>query len=209
MTIYRYTLRGPSVPQIQRRIRTDFSSTLGPIGPVEVRDVELTGPTGATAIAASKEDLDEYMSLMGWDFLSTDPTLPVPGNGSMLAWGNQSVGGTIALRYLDPWGAQNQIAGTDGTTNARTVVTRGGTIGRLYVRHGNPDGNGNDVTYTVRVNGVTTAIAVTLASTDGQASNLVDNVVVVTGDNVDIEISKPGGGIGNSPDGVTAQVGFV
>jgi hypothetical protein len=124
-----------------------------------------------------------------------------------MAWGNNSVGGTTSTRYLDPWGAQNQIAGTDGTTNPRHVAVRAGTLRNLYARHGNPDGNGNDIVYTVRVNGIATALTVTLASTGSQASDTVNSVAVVAGDNVDVEITKAAG-IGNSPDGVTVQAEY-
>ncbi len=208
MTIYRYRLRGPSVSDIAQRIRTDFSATLGPVGPEVERDVDLTGPTGATAVAAAKEDLDEYMDFTGWDFLSTAPTTPVTGVGSVVGWGNQSVGGTTADRFMDPWGAQNQIAGTDGTTNARTVIPRAGTISNFYVRHGNPDGNGNDIVYTVRINGVSTALTVTLASTGSQASDTVNSVAVAAGDNVDVVVEKAAN-VGNSPDSITAQMEFA
>lgn len=127
--------------------------------------------------------------------------------GALIAWGNESVGGTTASRFLDPWGAQNQIAGTDGTTNARHVAPRPGSISHMYVRHGNPDGNGNDVTYTLRVNGVASALAVTLASTDSQASETATSVAVAEGDNIDVEVTKAAN-IGNSPDGVTVQCTF-
>jgi len=133
---------------------------------------------------------------------------PSPSGGSTLAWGNQSVGGTTSLRYLDPWGAQNQIAGTDGTTNARHVAPRGGTLRNMYVRSGNPDGNGNSISYTVRVNGAITALVVTMASTDPQASDLVDTVAVTAGQNIDVEVSKSGN-IGNSPDGITVTLEFA
>jgi hypothetical protein len=109
---------------------------------------------------------------------------------------------------MDPWGAQNQIAGTDGTTNARHVVPRDGTIRNMYVRHGNPDGNGNNVTYTMRVNGSTTLLSVTIASTGSQASDVTNDVAVTAGDNIDLEVTK-GANIGNSPDGVTVTAEFA
>ncbi len=130
------------------------------------------------------------------------------GSSPLLAWGNNSVGGTTTPRYMDPWGAQNQIAGTDGVENPRTVATRDGSISSLFVRQGNPSGNGNDITYTIRVNGVATAVTVTMASTDSQASDTANSVAVSEGDTVDIEITKAGN-IGNSPDGVSAQVSFT
>lgn len=139
-----------------------------------------------------------------WNFMGPNST-----TAAMIAWGNNSVGGTVALRYLDPWGAQNQIAATEGVTNPRHVAVRDGFLRFLYIRHGNPDGNGNDITYTVRVNSVNTTLLVTLPSTGSQASNLVDVVALSAGDTIDVMISKPGGGIGNSPDGVTVQCEFL
>ena len=139
-----------------------------------------------------------------WNFMGPNST-----TAAMIAWGNNSVGGTTALRYLDPWGAQNQIASTDGTTNPRHVAVRDGFLRFMYVRHGNPDGNGRDVVYTVRVNSVAAALTVTLASTGSQASDLANVVPVSAGDTIDIEITKPNGNIGNSPDGVTVQCEFL
>jgi hypothetical protein len=78
----------------------------------------------------------------------------------------------------------------------------------MYVRHGNPDGNGNDITYTIRVNGSATSVTVTLASTASQDSDLTNTAAVVGGDNIDLEITK-GAGIGNSPDGVTVTVEYA
>lgn len=130
------------------------------------------------------------------------------GNSPILAWGNRSIGGTTTTRYLDPWGDFADIAPTNGTTNARIVATRIGALRNLYVRHGNPDGNGNDITYTVRINGAPTVLTVTMASTDSQASDTTNSVAVSEGDTIDIEITKAAS-VGNPPDGVTAQVLFT
>jgi hypothetical protein len=109
---------------------------------------------------------------------------------------------------MDPWGAQNQIAGTDGTTNARHVAPRDGTLQNMYVRHGNPDGNGNNITYTIRINETTTSVTVTMASTDSQASDLTNTAAVTAGDNIDLEVTKTTN-IGNSPDGITVTVEYA
>jgi len=130
------------------------------------------------------------------------------GNSPTLAWGNRTVSGTTTTRYLDPWGDFGDVATTDGITNARIVATRNGTIRNLYVRHGNPDGNGNDIVYTVRVNGAPTSLTVTMASTDSQASNTTDSVAVLEGQNIDIEVTKAAS-VGNAPDAVTAQALFT
>lgn len=87
-------------------------------------------------------------------------------------------------------------------------MPRDGTIRNMYVRHGNPDGNGNDITYTMRLNGVATSLTVTIASTGSQASDVSNTVSVTAGDNVDLEITKAAN-IGNSPDGVTVTAEYA
>lgn len=202
MSIHRYRFVGIAQNfQIQRQLPAVSVVTIGDFGPELQADFNLSDDSGL-------DDLTEYLSFRGWAFLETDPTTPLPGTGTILAWGNNSVGGTTSTRYLDPWGAQNQIAGTDGTTNPRHVAVRAGTIRNLFARHGNPDGNGNDITYTVRVDGVPTALTVTLASDGSQVSNSSVSVGVIKGATIDVAITKAAG-IGNSPDGVTVQAEFA
>ena len=70
-------------------------------------------------------------------------------------------------------------------------MPRAGTLRRFFVRHNTATGNGNNVVYTVMVNGVATAITVTLATgAIGQASDLVNTVAVAQGDRVSIRATK-------------------
>lgn len=147
--------------------------------------------------------LDSTTGAAVWGFMG-----PRADSAAVLAWGNASVGGTTADRFMDPWGAQNQIAGTDGLTQPRHVAVRDGVLRNLFVRHGNPDGNGSNITYTVRVNGAPTPLSVTLPSTQDQESNLAIEVPVVRGVNIGLIVTKVSG-IGNSPDGVTVQCEFL
>ena len=78
----------------------------------------------------------------------------------------------------------------------------------MYVRHGNPDGNGNDIVYTLRVNGIASVLTVTLASTATQGSDNVNTVSITQGDNLDIEVTKASG-VGNSPDEITVTMEFL
>jgi len=147
--------------------------------------------------------LDSTTGAAVWGFMG-----PRADSAAVLAWGNASVGGTTADRFMDPWGAQNQIAGTDGLTQPRHVAVRDGVLRNLFVRHGNPDGNGSNITYTVRVNGAATPLTVTLPSTQDQASNLVIEVPVVRGVNIGLIVTKTSN-VGNSPDGITVQCEFL
>lgn len=176
---------------------TGAAGATGPAGATGATGAGLQGATGAAG-AAGVTGAPGATGAVGATGASS---------GSVLAWGNQSVGGTKADRFMDPWGAQNQIAGTDGTTNARIVAPRSGTLRNFYVRQ-DGDGNGNNIVYTIRVNGAPTSIAITMASTDTQASDLSNTASVSAGDTIDVIITKAAG-IGNSPDAVTAQVEFA
>jgi hypothetical protein len=65
-----------------------------------------------------------------------------------------------------------------------------GTLKNLHVRQNGPAGNGAAIVYTVRVNGVATALSVSIASTTANGQDLVDSVAVVQGDLIDIEVTK-------------------
>lgn len=103
-----------------------------------------------------------------------------------LTWGDGSVAASTATRYLEPgW-----EAGTAPLAPIQWRSSRPGTLRNLRVRHNTPVGNGNAVVYTLRVNGVATALTVSLASTGADGSNLVNSVSVVAGDLLDIEVTK-------------------
>jgi predicted transcriptional regulator len=60
----------------------------------------------------------------------------------------------------------------------------------MRVRQNNPAGNGNLIVYTVLVNGVATALAVSMASTALDGANLVSTAVVVAGDLLALRVTK-------------------
>jgi hypothetical protein len=125
------------------------------------------------------------------------------GGGDQLLFGADSVSTTTTIRYLIP-SYVTDIATT--VVAARFTVTRSGTLRNMYI-YQTGDGNGNNLTYTLRVNAVTTALAITMASTANSASNTADTVAVVAGDLLDIEVTKAAG-IGNSPDDITCTIQF-
>lgn len=108
------------------------------------------------------------------------------GQGAVLSWGNNSVAATTTTRFLLPW-FDDSLAPIAPT---QWRVSRSGTIRNMRVRHTTPAGNGNLIVYALRVNGVATLLAVSLASTAVDGSNLVNTVVVVAGDLVDIIVTK-------------------
>jgi hypothetical protein len=78
------------------------------------------------------------------------------------------------------------------------VLPHAGTIRNLYVRHNAAGGTGPVVNYFVLINGVVSALTVTLATgAVGQASNTVNILAVNAGDRIELQAVKPaaiGGG---------------
>jgi hypothetical protein len=120
--------------------------------------------------------------------------------GNRISWGNESIGTTSTTRYLAP--AYDQ--GTSPTSEIGQTVARAGNVRIFTVFHNAGNGNGNDVVYTLRVNGIDTALTVTLASTDTAAVTATGAVAVVAGDVLTVSVAKAIG-INSSPDGVLAM----
>jgi hypothetical protein len=199
MTVIRYKWNGSATVQdIQANIPAGFTPAIVNTGEMFV-DIDITpNPT-----AAAHLDLDEYMATLGWTFVIDDPTTALPQPAAQLMFGAEAVATNTTARYLYP-GYINSIG---QTSPIQVPVSRGGTLRDMRI-HQTGDGNGTDMTYTVRVNGVATAIAVTMASTDDVGFNVVDSVAVDAGDLVDIEVTKAGG-LGNSPGEIICTVGLV
>jgi hypothetical protein len=104
----------------------------------------------------------------------------------VITFGNDSVGASVTTRYLSPW-FEDTLA---QTVPAQWRIPRAGTLRSLRVHQNGPAGNGGLIVYTVRINGVATALSVSMASTAADGSDLVDSVVVAAGDLIDIEITK-------------------
>ena len=111
----------------------------------------------------------------------------IVGQGAPIIWGTQSVNAAANTRVLPP-GYETATAGPDPLGFA---ATRAGTLKNLFARHNSAAGNGEAVIYRVRKNGVLTALLVSLVTgAIGQASNLVDAVVVAQGDFIELVAIK-------------------
>lgn len=109
-------------------------------------------------------------------------------------WGAGSVAETVTSRYLFPGSGSSTLAPVDVVGIS---MPSNGTLHKMAVVH-NVVGVGGDITYTMLVNGVASALSVSLAASGGTASNAVDNVPIVSGDIVSVQVSK-GGAIATSP----------
>ena len=122
----------------------------------------------------------------------------------VLGWGAGSVGSSPTTRYLFPW-YSDQMAEVG---EVGLVVPITGTLTNFGVLHNITDGNGNSITYTIRVAGSPTALVVTLPSTSGYGANTSVSVPVIAGDLVGVSATKPLG-IGKSPRNISTTVDLV
>lgn len=125
--------------------------------------------------------------------------------GAILTWGVESIGGAADARYLPP----GHDMGTAMLTNtAQMAVSRAGTLRNLFVHHNTANGNGQNVVYTVMVNGVATAITATLATgAIGIASDVANTVAVADTDVISIQANKPNAiGAGNIQTQVSLEI---
>ena len=130
--------------------------------------------------------------------------ITVPQQTAPMLWGDDVVGTTTTTRYLTP-GYDN---GLSETISTQIRIIRAGTLQNMRVRHNTTAGNGNSIVYTLRVNGVGSALGVSLASTTVDGSDLASTVAVSAGDLLDIEVTKASV-VGASPSNITATVEFV
>jgi hypothetical protein len=122
--------------------------------------------------------------------------IPVQSAGvarNVLFWGAGNVAGTAVTRFLRP-GYQSGVA---PVTGVRLPITRAGTLQRMFVRCRVAGAGATNITYTVLLNGVATALAVAMLPTAVSASNVVNTVVVAAGDFIEIQVTKAA--IGASP----------
>jgi hypothetical protein len=122
---------------------------------------------------------------------------------SFLHWGDNSVSGTTTTRYMYP--------GYDALASPTVIqyrVPAACRLRNLYVRHNIPAGNGLSIVYTVRVNNIATALAVSLASTSADGSDLVNTISLVAGDLIDIEVTKAAS-VGTSPSDIVASLEVI
>lgn len=124
-------------------------------------------------------------------------------DAAVLTWGNNSVAATTTTRFLSPWYDES----TAQTVAVAWRAPRDGSIRSMRVRHNITAGNGNPIVYTLLVNGVATALAVSLASTAADGSDLVDAVAVVAGDLLSLRVTKAAA-TGASPTDIIVSVEF-
>jgi hypothetical protein len=85
-------------------------------------------------------------------------------------------------------GFETGLASTTDTRRLR--VTRAGTLKNMFVMQNGPSTSANNVVYTLLVNGVATALTVTIAGNVATGSDTTHTVAVAQGDQLTIQITK-------------------
>jgi hypothetical protein len=109
------------------------------------------------------------------------------GGGGTVTWGNRSLLSTTATRYLTAGCSSKTAPDTDDYAVPAPLA---GLIRDLVVEHNTPAGNGNPVVYTVLINGVASALTVSVASTTASGSDFVTTVAVAQGDLISLRATK-------------------
>jgi hypothetical protein len=162
-----------------------------PIAPLELfaagEDIEVQVVLTADALAAGAIALEVVVEFEG-----------PRGPGGVLMFGQESIGGgggAPSAVFLDPGFVRGPSA--DATERAE-LAPRAATIRNMHARHNTAAGAGS-VTYTLRVNGVDTAVVIAGLATSaiGNASNLVNTVAVNQGDAISVKAQRSGGSTGS------------
>jgi hypothetical protein len=107
---------------------------------------------------------------------------------------------SVVASHLQPFYLWPGWSGEDAssTETAKMPIPSACKLQNARIYHNADAGNGGDVVYTLRVNGADSAIVLTLASdVIGEATDTSTTVDLEAGDLLSVEITKPGGSIGN------------
>lgn len=125
---------------------------------------------------------------------------PIP----FLVWGVGGLFTTTATRYMAP-GFNSDNADTE---IIEYDLPRAGTLRKMFIRCRTAGGNGNHVVYTVIINGVPTALSVSLASDVTAGSNITTDIDVNEGASIRLRVTK-GATIGSSPEDVICAIQYA
>lgn len=157
---YRYKKK-VCLRSIERACGGGLGITLGDIDPPVYQDIDDVPTT-------SKDDLDEHMKSIGWEYESTDPvpltdeafSVNAPYIRGQFLFGATDIGSDTTEKYLWPGGPM----GAAPTVKPHYRSAYAGTIRRMHVRQNTAAGNGEDIIYTLYVNNNATSMTVTIAS---------------------------------------------
>lgn len=136
------------------------------------------------------------------DLQSFSTKTPVLAADDTFVFAAGGLGLSTTPRYLSFGSTPRNAPSSPVTLRA----SRAGTFSNFRVMH-NLTGTGGDITYTLRVNGVDSALSVTLTAGTANGADLVHSVVVSQNDMLDLRVSKAAA-IEYSPSDITATLEF-
>jgi hypothetical protein len=111
-----------------------------------------------------------------------------PGAGAVLSWGTDTINTTTTTRFLAP----GYIAAAGTTDVYRIRAPRAGTLRNLHIMQNTVSSSTTNITYTVLVNGVSSALTITMAANVTTAADTADTVVIAKGDQITLQVTKAG-----------------
>lgn len=166
------------------------SISIGPTGIISLSTVGLT----LAVTAAGEITLAGNAGVSGQLITSNGPGVaptwqtPAFATSAQVIWGAANISSAADTRVV-PVGYDDTLISTQ--TPKGYSAPRAGTFRNMRVRYNTANGNGASAVWTLRVNGVLTALTVTLATgAMGVGSNLVNTVPVAAGDLIEMVVSK-------------------
>lgn len=148
-------------------------------------------------------------SVLWWDGMSRYRYSAAPADGDVMIWDattNLWVPGPTPRSGSFEWANLSLLNGTSfpSSDTNNTASSNGSealaisfqalydsTFSDLYIRHTTPLGALGDVTYTIMVGGVATALAVVLATNAAQGFNIATQISVLAGQSVSLRAEAP------------------
>lgn len=171
----------------------------------------------ANDLDASNVTVDDEAYGAGWNGSVEVPTKnalydkieTLPQQDSMIlsnGQGNSTVGAGVTT-YANLFGGLTSFSTTE--SSRQSLVTNSGNISRLYVRTSNTQPGTGALVFTLRVNGVDTALTVTVAANAvaGTFSDTVNSVAVNAGDLISLKLVN--GASGTSAQTLTVSALFT
>lgn len=194
MSTHRYRYRAPSILDLDDFVETTLT-TVDVTGQARMLDVDIT-----LANDAFKPDLDDFMALRGYDFVVSVPVTALTGD--FFFFGANAVA-LVATDFLFP-GFSLSLALLSaaelpnvGSRSFRTIRVRHNTIGV----------GAGSITYDVLINGIASALTLSLPVLSISGSFMAASGVVVSdGDTISVRATKVGV-IATSPLNIVASVG--
>lgn len=185
------------------------------IAPTSVTSYRVTKPgaacTGLQAWANSSNVVTESCATIGAGLLLSGGSLTTSGSAALnYQWGCADPAGlsTGMFLTLGPYSITDCGTSEGLSSPTQTLVTRTGTIQRLFVRMSAALTAGTTMAVTARKNGVDTAVTCTVASAGTTCSDVANTAAITAGDLLSISYTETGGGTDEGFMAAAIEVGF-